>query len=117
MILFSKERLGFIVGSMLILWIIEGAIPLLPLRYKKNKTRHAAVNLFFTIVQPGLVAGLIPFWILGAKAKILFTNPFQFYQYSGTRQQNGRRLSSLIMTDASVQFRCHPSFHRARGIS
>jgi len=40
-------------------------------------------NLFFTIVQPGLVAGLIPFWILGGKAKNLFTNPFQFYQYAG----------------------------------
>jgi hypothetical protein len=29
------ERLAFIVGSLLILWIIEGAIPLLPLKYKK----------------------------------------------------------------------------------
>jgi len=42
------ERLAFIVGSLLILWIIEGAIPLLPLKYKKNKARHAGVNLFFT---------------------------------------------------------------------
>ena len=41
------ERLAFIVGSLLILWMIEGAIPLLPLKYKKNKTRHAAVNLVF----------------------------------------------------------------------
>jgi sterol desaturase/sphingolipid hydroxylase (fatty acid hydroxylase superfamily) len=45
------ERLAFIVGSLLILWMIEGAIPLLPLRYKKNKARHAAVNLFFTVVH------------------------------------------------------------------
>ena len=45
------ERLAFIVGSMLILWIIEGAIPLLPLKYKKNKTRHAVVNLFFTFIH------------------------------------------------------------------
>ena len=36
------ERLAFIVGSLLILWMIEGAIPLLSLKYKKNKTRHAA---------------------------------------------------------------------------
>ncbi|HEV8080565.1 MAG TPA: isoprenylcysteine carboxylmethyltransferase family protein [Chitinophagaceae bacterium] len=40
-------------------------------------------NLFFTIVQPGLVAGLIPFWILGTKAKNLFTNHFGLYQYAG----------------------------------
>jgi sterol desaturase/sphingolipid hydroxylase (fatty acid hydroxylase superfamily) len=45
------ERLAFIVGSLLILWIIEGAIPLLPLKYKKNKTRHAAVNLVFTLIH------------------------------------------------------------------
>ena len=45
------ERFAFIVGSLLVLWIIEGAIPLLPLRYKKNKVRHAAVNLFFTTMH------------------------------------------------------------------
>lgn len=45
------ERLAFIVGSLLILWIIEGAIPLLPLNYKKNKYRHAGVNLFFTVIH------------------------------------------------------------------
>lgn len=45
------ERLAFIVGSLLILWMIEGAIPLLPLKYKKNKTRHAAVNLVFTLLH------------------------------------------------------------------
>jgi sterol desaturase/sphingolipid hydroxylase (fatty acid hydroxylase superfamily) len=45
------ERLSFIVGSLLVLWIIEGAIPLRPLRYKKNKVRHAAVNLFFTVLH------------------------------------------------------------------
>ena len=45
------ERLAFIVGSLLILWMIEGAIPLLPLKYKKNKTRHAGVNLFFTLIH------------------------------------------------------------------
>jgi sterol desaturase/sphingolipid hydroxylase (fatty acid hydroxylase superfamily) len=45
------ERLSFIVGGLVILWIIEGAIPLLPLRYKKNKFRHARVNLFFTLIH------------------------------------------------------------------
>jgi sterol desaturase/sphingolipid hydroxylase (fatty acid hydroxylase superfamily) len=45
------ERLAFIVGSMLILWILEGAIPLLPMHYKKNKWRHAGVNLFFMFMH------------------------------------------------------------------
>jgi sterol desaturase/sphingolipid hydroxylase (fatty acid hydroxylase superfamily) len=45
------ERMAFIVGSMVILWIVEGAIPLLTLKYKKTKLRHAAVNLTFTVIH------------------------------------------------------------------
>lgn len=40
-------------------------------------------NLIFTILQPGIVAGLIPFLILGDKANDLFLQPFQLAQYSG----------------------------------
>jgi sterol desaturase/sphingolipid hydroxylase (fatty acid hydroxylase superfamily) len=62
------ERLLFIVGSMVILWMIEGAIPLLPLKYKKNKFRHAGVNLFFTVIHIvihsvfGIIIVLISDW-------------------------------------------------------
>ncbi|HEX2899764.1 MAG TPA: sterol desaturase family protein, partial [Bacteroidia bacterium] len=45
------ERMAFIVGGLLVFWIIEGAIPLLPMHYKKNKTRHAGVNLLFTLIH------------------------------------------------------------------
>ena len=45
------ERMAILVGGLLIFWIIEGAIPLLPLRYKKNKLNHAAVNFGFTILH------------------------------------------------------------------
>jgi sterol desaturase/sphingolipid hydroxylase (fatty acid hydroxylase superfamily) len=45
------ERMAFLVGGLLIFWIIEGAIPLLPLTYKKNKLRHAAVNFSFTVIH------------------------------------------------------------------
>ncbi len=40
-------------------------------------------NLFFTIIHPGLVAGFIPYWILGSKWKEQFSLSFHFYQYSG----------------------------------
>ncbi len=40
-------------------------------------------NLFFTIVNPGLAAGLVPYWILGAKARLSFTGPLPFYQCLG----------------------------------
>ena len=31
------ERMAILVGGLLFFWIIEGAIPLLPMRYKKTK--------------------------------------------------------------------------------
>lgn len=45
------ERLAFLVGGLLIFWIIEGSIPLIQMQYKKNKFRHAAVNFGFTIIH------------------------------------------------------------------
>src|SRR5258705_1416883 len=45
------ERMAILVGGLLFFWIIEGAIPLLPLFYKKNKLRHATVNFGFTIIH------------------------------------------------------------------
>lgn len=45
------ERMAILVGGLLVFWIIEGAIPLLPLKYKKNKFRHAAVNFGFTVIH------------------------------------------------------------------
>src|SRR5204862_5601831 len=45
------ERMAILVGGLLFFWIIEGAIPLLSLTYKKNKLRHASVNFGFTIIH------------------------------------------------------------------
>lgn len=51
------ERMLFLVSGMLLLWLIEGAIPLLLLRYRKTKWRHAAVNFSFTIMHLVLHTG------------------------------------------------------------
>ena len=45
------DRMAFLVGGLLFFWIIEGAIPLLPMNYKRGKTRHAAVNFVFSIIH------------------------------------------------------------------
>ena len=52
------ERMAILVGGLLFFWIIEGAIPLLPLRYKKSKLRHAGVNFVFTIIHLIIHTGL-----------------------------------------------------------
>ena len=58
------ERMAILVSSMLLLWIIEGAIPLLVMRYKKNKVRHAVVNLSFTVMHLIIHTALAIFIIL-----------------------------------------------------
>jgi sterol desaturase/sphingolipid hydroxylase (fatty acid hydroxylase superfamily) len=45
------QRMTFLVIGLLLFWIIEGAIPLLPLNYKKTKWKHAGVNFAFTIIH------------------------------------------------------------------
>ena len=40
-------------------------------------------NLFFTVLQPGLVAGLIPYLIIKAKSKNTFAQPLHWHQYAG----------------------------------
>ena len=45
------DRLAFLAGSILILWFIEGGIPLIKLRYQKGRGRHAAINFAFTLVH------------------------------------------------------------------
>ena len=41
-------------------------------------------NLFFTILQPGLVAGLFPYLILGERVKQIFSEYFGLSQYFGS---------------------------------
>jgi sterol desaturase/sphingolipid hydroxylase (fatty acid hydroxylase superfamily) len=45
------ERMAILVGGLLLFWIIEGAIPLLPLRFKKTRLRHASVNFGLTVIH------------------------------------------------------------------
>jgi sterol desaturase/sphingolipid hydroxylase (fatty acid hydroxylase superfamily) len=58
------ERMIFIVSGMLLLWMIEGAIPLLTLKYKQNKWRHASVNFSFTLMHLIIHTGFAVFIIL-----------------------------------------------------
>lgn len=40
-------------------------------------------NLIFTILQPGIVAGLIPFLILGKDAEYILTTSWELHHYMG----------------------------------
>lgn len=43
------QRMVMLIVGLLFFWIMEGAIPLLQLKYRKTKLKHAAVNLTFTL--------------------------------------------------------------------
>ena len=58
------ERMIILTGGLLFFWIIEGAIPLIAMRYKKNKIKHAAVNLSFTLLHLVIHTGLAVFIVL-----------------------------------------------------
>lgn len=45
------ERMVILIGGLLFFWIIEGAIPLFHLRYRKTKLHHALVNFGFTVMH------------------------------------------------------------------
>lgn len=45
------ERMAILVGGLLFFWVLEGAVPLISLRYKKTKLRHAGVNFVFTVLH------------------------------------------------------------------
>ena len=45
------ERMAILVGGLLFFWILEGAVPLFRLPYRRNKIRHAAVNFVFTVIH------------------------------------------------------------------
>lgn len=58
------ERMILLVAGMLLLWIIEGAIPLVALQYKKTKWRHASINLSFTVIHLIIHTGFAVFIVL-----------------------------------------------------
>lgn len=57
------ERLAFLVGGLLVFWILEGALPLFPFQYKHGKLKHAGVNFVFTLLHLVIHTGLAV-WIV-----------------------------------------------------
>src|SRR5437763_4430568 len=58
------QRLVLLVASMMLLWILEGAVPLITMSYKKNKWRHASINFTFTLVHLVIHTGFAVFIVL-----------------------------------------------------
>lgn len=62
------QRMIFLATGLLLLWLVEGAIPLVSLHYKKNKWRHASVNFTFTVIHLIIHTGFAVLIVLLADA-------------------------------------------------
>lgn len=58
------ERMTLLVGGLLFFWVLEGAIPLINLKYRKTKFAHALVNFGFTIIHLIIHTGLAAFIVM-----------------------------------------------------
>ncbi|WP_409966467.1 hypothetical protein PIECOFPK_00554 [Mycovorax composti] len=58
------ERMALLVAGLLFFWILEGAIPLFRLNYRKNKLQHALVNFGFTVMHLIIHTGLAVFIVM-----------------------------------------------------
>jgi sterol desaturase/sphingolipid hydroxylase (fatty acid hydroxylase superfamily) len=85
------ERLAFLVGGLLFLWIIEGAIPLIHLHYKKTKWRHAFVNFVFTVIHLIIHSGF-------AVLIILLSDAGRQYHFGLAQWLHASVLGTLLIT-------------------
>src|SRR5687768_4744732 len=91
------ERMLFLVGGMLLLWMIEGAIPLLALQYKKNKWRHAGINFSFTVMHLIIHTGF-------AVVIILLSDLCRAYGFGLSHWLNASTLGTIVIAFLVLDF-------------
>ncbi|MES2776657.1 MAG: sterol desaturase family protein [Bacteroidota bacterium] len=91
------QRMMILVSGMLLLWLIEGAVPLISMRYKKNKLNHAAVNLGFTVIH-------LVFHTLFAVVIILISDWCRAHQFGIVYWTNAGIFLTILITVLTVDF-------------
>lgn len=91
------ERMAFLVGGLLFFWILEGAIPLLRLRFRKTRLRHAGVNFGLTLLH--LVIHTLLAVIIVLISDWCFANRFGLVYWLGAGV-----LATILITTFVVDF-------------
>ena len=91
------ERMAFLVGGLLFFWILEGAIPLLRLRFRKTRLRHAGVNFGLTLLH--LVIHTLLAVIIVLISDWCFANRFGLVYWLGASV-----LATILITTFVVDF-------------
>lgn len=90
-------RMAFLVGGMLFFWILEGAIPLLTLRFRKTRLKHAAVNFGLTVIHLIIHTGL-------ALLIILLSDWCAAHQFGVVYWTGAGVLATILLTIFIVDF-------------
>ena len=91
------QRMLILVSGMLLLWIIEGAVPLIAMRYKKNKIHHATVNFGFTVIHLALHTSF-------AVVIILISDWCRTHQFGLVYWINAGTFFTILITILTVDF-------------
>ncbi len=91
------ERMAFLVGGLLFFWILEGAIPLLRLRFRKTRLRHAGVNFGLTLLH--LIIHTLLAVIIVLISDWCFANRFGLVYWLGASV-----LATILITTFVVDF-------------
>jgi len=91
------QRMLILVSGMLLLWMIEGAVPLIAMRYKKNKMNHAAVNLGFTAIH-------LAFHTAFAVVIILISDWCRAHQFGLVYWTHAGTFLTILITVLTVDF-------------
>ena len=91
------QRMIILVSGMLLLWMLEAASPLLVMKYRKTKMRHAAVNFSFTIIHLLIHTGF-------AVLIVLISNWCKTHHFGIVQWTNSGIFFSILITILTVDF-------------
>ena len=105
----SSHRSAILVGGIAFFWIVESVVPLFHFKY--NKTRHAGINIFFTVTS--ILVNFVLAFILLKSSDWAVTNNFGILQWLNLPTW-ASMIVGLLLLDLIGAYLVHWSEHRVK---
>lgn len=105
----SSHRSAILVGGIAFFWIVESAVPLFNFKY--NKTRHAGINIFFTVTS--ILVNFVLAFILLKSSDWAVANNFGILQWLKLPTW-ASMIVGLLLLDLIGAYLVHWSEHRVK---
>ncbi len=106
----SAHRSAILVGGIAFFWMLESAVPLFSMNYKK--WRHAGINIFFTITT--IIINFVLAFILVKSADWAVANNFGILQWLPPMPLWAYALTGLLLLDLIGAYFVHWAEHRVK---